>query len=86
MTRWRVYASIKAPWQFYARETFFVDAPDAEAAAAAVTARSWELQTMTVTSVEPATPEMEAARRDFEARREEWLARVRRGENPRGLL
>ena len=85
--RWRVRFSTRRPHWFYAAHTAFIDAETPAQAAADVerahttgdtSAEAWETL--------PTTPEMEAAHSERERRRALWLATVRAGDNPRGLL
>lgn len=84
--RWRVKVSRTTPTWFHAVEVFFVDAPSAEAAKRDIEARSTPGVVLQAWAVTPATAEMEADYHAWKAACDEWAARVRRGESPRGLL
>lgn len=86
MKRWRVRASRRTPWWHYMDSTYFVDADTAEQAAQGVESTGSDVESVHPFEVIEATEAMEMAHADRMARRSEWLARVKRGENPRGLL
>lgn len=82
MTRWQIKASRSTKTWFHACEVTYLDA-ETEADARALVEADPQLKVWAIT---PATPEIEAKYHAWQARCREWLARVQRGENPRGLL